>query len=344
MTMPTGPANSLASNPSHYARLIARELGLQAPDLGRLLPNTGLKVEQLLDEDTLLSAHQQIQLLSNALDISNDPAFGFRLGQRLTPATHGAMGFLALSSANLFEALQAIHLYAPTRMSFVRVELFDRGEWLECYVHFDVALTDKMRRCLSEAFIMMFFEIAGSILGREPHEVETFFNHSAPPHAALYNKHIPGPYGFSAAQQLMAKIPKALCFYPNISANHENYQLALQQCETMLSQLRSSTHSFRYRVEKMMLSFPPGTLTEEETAAALFMSKRTLARKLKTENTGFRHIQKDILSQQAANYLRDSKLTVDAIAALLNYHDSSNFRRAFKGWFNVTPEAFRQSL
>ena len=50
MTTSPSPANSQASNPSHYARLIARELGLQAPDLGRLLPNTGLSVEQLLDE------------------------------------------------------------------------------------------------------------------------------------------------------------------------------------------------------------------------------------------------------------------------------------------------------
>jgi AraC-like DNA-binding protein len=153
-------------------------------------------------------------------------------------------------------------------------------------------------------------------------------------------------FGFGKSQLAHGIPGKWLIESPDYGKVGEFFRgsLALQQCETMLSQLRSSTHSFRYRVEKMMLSFPPGTLTEEETAAALFMSKRTLARKLKTENTGFRHIQKDILSQQAANYLRDSKLTVDAIAALLNYHDSSNFRRAFKGWFNVTPEAFRQSL
>ncbi|EDX89079.1 AraC family transcriptional regulator [Alcanivorax sp. DG881] len=343
MTTSPSPANSQASNPSHYARLIARELGLQAPDLGRLLPNTGLSVEQLLDEDSLLTGQQQVQLLNNALSISDDPAFGFRLGRRLTPATHGAVGFLALSSANLFEALQAIHLFAPTRMNFVRIELFDRGDWLECYGHFDMTLTDQMRRCLTEAFIMMFFETAESILGRPAHEVETLIDYPAPPYAPFYNEYLPGPYEFSA-ENFIAKIPKALCFYPNIAANHENYQLALQQCETMLSELRTNTQSFRYRVEKMMLSFPPGTLAEEEAAAALFMSKRTLARKLKNENTGFRQIQKDILSQQAANYLRDSKLTVDAIAALLNYHDSSNFRRAFKRWFSVTPETFRQSL
>ena len=343
MLPPPYPDHSIATNPSSYSRLIARELGLPSTQLGRLLYQTGLSTAQLLDENSLLTTDQQVRLLNNALHISEDPAFGFRLGRRLTPATHGAMGFLTLSSANLLEALQAIHLYAPTRMNFVRIELLDKGQWLECYGNFDVPLSDQVRRCLSEAFIMMFFETARSILGRPAHEVETFFSHAAPPHADSYPDYLPGPYTFSAPR-FMVKIPKALCAYPNSSADHESYQLALQQCEKMRSQLVSSVESIRYRVEKMMLSFPPGTLTEEETASALFMSKRTLARKLKREGTGFRQIRENILSQQAAGYLRDSRLTVDTIAALLNYHDSSNFRRAFKRWHVVTPEQYRNGL
>ncbi len=334
------PQSNVASNPASYSRLIARELGLTPAGLAPLLTGTGLTAEYLLAEDSLLTTQQQVQVLNNALDMSDDPAFGFRLGHRLTPATHGAMGFLTLSSGNLMEAMQAIHLYAPTRMNFVRIEVQDQGRWLECYGHFDVPLRDELRRCLSEAFITMFFETAKSILGRPAHEVETFFNHIPPPHQEQYREYLPGPLHFSA-DQFMVKIPKAVCLYPNNAANHESYQLALQQCEKMLSQLGSDAQSTRYRVEKMMLSCPPGTLTEEEAAAALFMSKRTLARKLKQEGSGFRSIRDQLLSQQAKEYLRDSRLTTDTIAALLNYHDSANFRRAFKRWFAMTPEQYR---
>ena len=94
----------------------------------------------------------------------------------------------------------------------------------------------------------------------------------------------------------------------------------------------------------MMLSHPPGVLNEEEAAAALFVGKRTLARKLSQENTGFRQIREEILSQQASGYLRDSQMSVEAIAALLNYHDSANFRRAFKRWFQLSPDQYRQQL
>lgn len=91
----------------------------------------------------------------------------------------------------------------------------------------------------------------------------------------------------------------------------------------------------------MMLSSSLHELSEDQIAAALFMSKRTLARQLAADGTSFREIRDAILSEQARRYLTDSTLSVDAIATLLNYHDSSNFRRAFKRWFNVTPSQYR---
>ena len=94
----------------------------------------------------------------------------------------------------------------------------------------------------------------------------------------------------------------------------------------------------------MMLSQAPGLLSEEEAAATLFISKRTLARRLQQEGKRFRQIRDEILSQQASGYLRDSHLSVEAIAAQLNYHDTANFRRAFKRWFQLSPDQFRQRL
>jgi len=110
----------------------------------------------------------------------------------------------------------------------------------------------------------------------------------------------------------------------------------------MLSKLNEHSSTIVNRLKIMMLSRPPGTLTEEEAAAALFVCKRTLARKLKSEGTSFRKVREDILSTQAAAYLDDTKLTVESIASLLNYHDSGSFRRAFKRWFGLTPDQYRQ--
>jgi AraC-like DNA-binding protein len=253
------------------------------------------------------------------------------------------MGFLVNSSPDLLTALKAFQTYTPTRMSFTRLDLVTNGEWLECYYYIDLDVSADVRRCLAEASAMILFEFSEFIVGRPLEEAVTSFSYSEPSYSQCYSDFLPGRFEFSTPH-IMVKIPLYLCEVPNVSANHESYLLALRQCETMLAQLLSNKHTSKYQVQKMMLSNPSGILSEEDAAAALFISKRTLARRLQQEGTAFRKIRDEILSQQAAAYLRDSHISVEAIAALLNYHDSANFRRAFKRWFQLTPDQYRQRL
>jgi len=333
--------NTQADIPSNYSRLIARELGLTARQLPKLLGDTGLDIVQLLRDESLLTAAQQIQILRNALELSGTPEFGLRLGRRLTPATHGAMGFVANSSPDLYAALQAVHTFLPTRASFIQVDLQQTEDYLECVVNFQVPMENDVERCLADTVIKAFFEIGEFIVGRPLYEAEICFTHPAPVYKEMYRDYLPGKIYFNC-DQFKLKLPMALCRKPNASANHESYHLALQQCESMLARLQTHEPDYRTRLKKMMLSRPPGTLSEEEAAATLFMSKRTLARKLKRENSSFRQIREEVLSRQAASYLCDSQMSVEAIATLLNYHDTASFRRAFKRWFGLTPDQYRQ--
>ncbi|MBE0486377.1 AraC family transcriptional regulator [Marinobacter sp.] len=332
---------SLACIPSNYSRLIARELGLQARGVSDLLTMTQLSVDQLLQEDTLLTPLQQLQILQNSLRLANDETFGLRLGQRLTSPTHGAMGFLVNSSPDLLTAIRAFQAFLPTRMNLAGLELITRGDWLELTCQFQMELPEDLMRVLSESFAVIFFDCAEFIVGRPVAEVICSFLHTKPVYSDRYAHYIPGHIEFGAPS-LSLKIPLGVCKVQNASANHENYMMALQQCEAMLAQLHPDKKTYKYQVQKMMLSHPPGVLSEEEAAAALFICKRTLARRLKAEGSSFRQLRDDILSQQAVGYLRDSSISIEAMAELLNYHDSANFRRAFKRWFGVTPDEYRR--
>lgn len=336
-------SSNIACIPSNYSRLIARVLALQIRDLPELLSSTQLSVEQFMQEDTLLTSQQQIQILNNSLRLSKDEAFGLHLGSQLNPSTHGSMGFLVNSSPDLLTALNAFQTYVPTRMSFTRLELITDPKWLKCYYYIDRDVSEDVRRCLAEASAMILFEFAEFIVGQPLDEAITSFTYSEPHYSQRYSDFIPGEIEFSAPH-IMVKIPLYLCQVLNASANRETYLLALKQCEKMLAQLLSNKHTNEYRVQKMMLSNPSGILNEEDAAAAMFISKRTLARRLQKEGTAFRKIREAILSQQAVAYLSDNNISVEAIAALLNYHDSANFRRAFKRWFQMSPDQYRQYL
>lgn len=334
--------NSATANiPSNYARIIGRELALQIRDIPKLLKFTELSSKQFMQEDTLLTAQQQIQIIHNGLQLSDYPEFGLRLGRRLTPSTHGAMGFLVNSSPNLFIALQAFQAFLPTRISFARLSLHKREDSVTCHIYFDIDLHPDILRTLSETFAVIFYACAEFIVGRPVVEASISFMHDEPSYSSCYSNYLQGSYSF-AATDLGIRIPLAVCEIPNASANHESYTFAMRQCEMMLAQLKSHKHSSTYQIEKMMLSHPLGELSEEDAAAALFICKRTLARRLKNESVSFRQIRDKILSQQAISYLGQSDMSTDAIAALLNYHDSANFRRAFKRWFNMSPNDYRQ--
>ena len=334
----------VANIPSNYSRIIGRELALQLRDLPKLLKFTQLSVEQFMQDDTLLTAKQQVQILDNGLQLSPHEDFGLRLGRRLTPATHGAMGFLANSSPNLLMALKAFQSFVPTRMSFVRISLKTSPTWVECTLNFDIALSAEVHRALSETAMVIFFECAEFIIGRPLTESSIYFTHEEPCYSAIYPNYLTGDYTFSAPH-FTIKIPMDVCHIANVSANQDSYLLAMQQCESMLAQLKSQHHySNGYQVEKMMLSHPLGAFSEEDAAAALFISKRTLARRLEKEGHRYQQIRDKVLSQQASHYLQHGQMSVEAISALLNYSDSANFRRAFKRWFKVSPSEYRQGL
>lgn len=330
-----------ASIPCSYTRLIGRELDLHVRDLPKLLKFTGLTVDQLMRDDSLISDHQQIQILHNSLELSTSEYFGLSLGQRLTPSTHGAMGLLINSSPNLMTVLNALETFLPTRMSLIRLEVHTDKKWTNCLIFFEKTLGNAVHRLLSESVAVIFSEFAKSILGHPLTDAVIQFSHAVPNYHSRYEDYLACEYRFGQLQ-LSIQLPTELCLIANASAQQDSYLLAMRQCEIILNKIQSKQHNTTNQVQKVMLSYPLGQFSEEDIASALFFNKRTLARHLSKENTSYRKIRDSILSEQASGYLRDSDISIEAIASLLNYHDTASFRRAFKRWFGLPPSSYRR--
>ncbi len=78
-------------------------------------------------------------------------------------------------------------------------------------------------------------------------------------------------------------------------------------------------------------------------ARTLHMSERTLNRKLKAQGTSHQMLLDDVRQELAVWYLRQTDMSVEAIAERLGYRDTSNFSRACKRWCGVTSRAIRGS-
>ncbi len=70
----------------------------------------------------------------------------------------------------------------------------------------------------------------------------------------------------------------------------------------------------------------------------------TLKRKLGKHDSHFQE-QLDLVRKHVALYLyRVKGYSNDEVAAYLQFHDSTNFRRSFKRWTGLSPSALRQLL
>ena len=327
---------------SSYSRIIARELRLQERDLPALLRGTGLPLLVLQPGDqTPLSGHQQIRIIQNARAINNSPLLGLQLGRQLQPSAHGPIGYLALSSPDLLTALQALRDFLPLRIGFARLGLDLSRDWLKCTLQLRLDAAAVERRMLLECFALLLQTLVESVLGKPPAGARFELAFPAPDYQASYSEFLHAPVHFSRSHSQLV-LPAELAYTANASGDDPAaYRLAQDLCHKLLAEVPSESLSSTDQVRRLLLSRPAGAANEEDIASALFVSKRTLARRLAREGSGYRQLREQVLAELAAEHLRDSRLSVDSVAELLGYHDAANFRRACHRWFGMAPREFR---
>ncbi|MEM1235454.1 MAG: AraC family transcriptional regulator ligand-binding domain-containing protein [Pseudomonadota bacterium] len=328
---------------SDYPRLFARELGLSGREMVPLLAGTSLTAKELAEPDCLISAVDQLRVYQNGLAMSEARGLGLRFGRRLTTAAHGPIGFMMMSSPNLIEALQGLAQFLPTRANYILLRLQVHEDVVEIQAGQRLPVSNEISRFLAETMFASFHQIASHITGQDLGGLEAHMRHARPAYFPLYEELAPLTYQFEAEVDRIL-MPKALCFAPNAQADSQAFRIAQRHCEEMLHQSQQGKGKpTSHCVEQMMLTARPGTVSAESVAQELLVSPRTLARRLEAEGTSFREIKEAVLSRQAMALLGDARLSTEAIAALLNFHDSASFRRSFKRWTGQTPSTFRRS-
>ena len=77
-------------------------------------------------------------------------------------------------------------------------------------------------------------------------------------------------------------------------------------------------------------------------ARQLAMSGRTLQRRLAAEGVSYQELLEDARKEAAGRYISESLLAIGEIAYLVGYSEPAPFHRAFKRWYGMTPDVFRQ--
>lgn len=304
-----------------------------------LLEGTGLDERTLEDPDQRVPPFAFGQLVLRALELTREPGLGFYYGLHLKLPSHGSVGFAAMTSATLGDALSIAERYVGLRTSQLRFRHYIEGDQAVFELS-DTLPAGVLRAFVTEALFTALVQIARTLLGRAiTGMAEMAF--AEPKYFQGFAHLIPGPVRFrQPASRLLFSVnllDESLLMADAVAARQ-----AVLLCEAELSKLDDVStllSSVRHQMRSRRAGFP--TLTE--LARERHVSPRTLKRQLAAHGTSFQRILDELRRDCAVDLLESEAMTIEHIAERLGYSDASNFNRAFQRWLGMSPRAFREA-
>ena len=116
------------------------------------------------------------------------------------------------------------------------------------------------------------------------------------------------------------------------------------QANEILARLPGARRSCRRRFNACWpRAWRAATFASKSIARHLATSARTLQRRLAAAGVSYQELLDEARKEAAGRYLAESVFAIGEVAYLVGYSEPAPFYRAFKRWYGVTPEAFRQA-
>ncbi|MET0287399.1 MAG: AraC family transcriptional regulator ligand-binding domain-containing protein [Polyangiales bacterium] len=329
--------SSTASIPAIHILHTLSLLGRWNVDARAVLDGLGTTEELLAQPGARISLEQLTQMLELLAPSIGGAELGFYLGWQMKVSAHGFLGFAALSSPTLHEALKVAVRFAPTLTNAINLVLREGPDTTTLVVEEKVDL-GATRELIVSALLIGIWQIGNALTGRllEGEGAVTF---AQPPAFDRFRELISVPLHFNGDEHRLT-FASSIMKYPLLMADPAAQQLAREQLERELDSIKPP-ETFKERVANLLPLDGGGFRSMPEVARLLYMSDRTMKRRLLAEGTSFGDILDEARKARALVLLRSPKLSLHDVAEQVGYSDLSNFTRAFRRWTGVTPSKFR---
>ncbi|MFN2362420.1 MAG: AraC family transcriptional regulator [Marinobacter sp.] len=324
--------------PAIYLHLLAELLRTIGVDEKALLKRVGLDPVRLQSTDLRVSQSQASEFVTRAIIESGEPGLGIMLARELRLPLHGALGTAVMSSRTLHEALDLMTRYLTLRAPHLKVSRRQHDDQAVFTISCDIDLgplqgfiMDAMLfGCASMGAQLTGTPVAGSSIHRYGPEPAYFYR---------FRQQIPVPVVYGATEDAIV-IPSHQLALPIRFTDDQLAATSQAQCEEALRQLTGDA-GFACRVRRVIETSHPFPPKLARVAATLFVSERTLKRRLQAEEASFQHLVDQVRLERAGELLEKTTMNLSQIADALGYADAANFTRAFKRWTGQSPSQYR---
>ena len=338
--MVDGPINQ-SSSYGPIAVAIYQTLESYNVDAAKLMRDAGVDLAYLKDPSARLDPAVHRKIVADAVELTEDPAFGLRFSDFVHPTTFHALGFALLSSSTLRAFCQRWVRYQSFITTTGDASIDETGPAPALVFPSQLPKLDStVGRALIDGQIATVVKLIRFMYRPDyrPVGVDLISSH-IPGTEDIYEKYLGPNVRFSQErnciyfeeEDLEARLPAA------------NAELARQNDEAVLNFLArlDRANVVAQAHAKLIELLPSGDCSKAKVASALYMSVRTLHNRLADSDTTYQQLLDRTRRELAEQYMRQPNISVSEVAYLLGFSDCSNFSRAFHRWTGQSPSDFR---
>lgn len=338
LTDPANPVDAAARGTGSAALLcaLAAEHGLPP---GRALAGTGMDEAALSDPTAEITAAQEVRLIAT-LAAELPESIGLAAGARYRLSTYGIWGFALLSSRTVRESNEVAMRFLDLTYALTRISA-QEGDAEAALFFDDLDLPEPVRRFVLLRDSAAALQLWRERLGEEVVPLRVALRVPAPAD--------PGPYEAAfgvrpvfAAPRSVVAFDAALLDAPLPQAAPLTAALCEAQCRDLLDR-RQARRGTGGRVRDLLLRDPRRMPGQEQVAAELHLSVRTLRRHLDEEGTSFRAVVEQTREYLAEELLVTAGLSIEQVAERIGYSEASSFVHAFRRWKGTSPRRWAQA-
>jgi AraC-like DNA-binding protein len=312
----------------------------QQPLFHPALKEVGIGLDDL---DGGHSIHQA-QLDSVLLLVRREvPDITLRLFARAEVLDLGLIGYAAINSGTLGKALEVMYAYHSLASDRYLDQLEVQEKWAVIYPAPLPGHLDDYQN-IAEDSLAGNWRSLQILLGQaaDSGKIDLRFDFPQPSYIETYHQ-VFGPNCHFNQERSELRFPKAWLEVPINRSGGGLSQVFTAMCERILGpgETRADTSEM---VQRLLLSRSGRTMLRlEEAAEQLLLSPNQLRKRLYRAGTTYKTLVLKTRMELARHYLLDTHLSVQEIAYLLDYATPAPFSRAFKQYYGLAPEYYRQA-
>ncbi len=306
------------------------------------LAGTGLKETDLNDSSAVVTAKQELTLIRNLISNLADVAgLGIEAGKRYHFTAFGALGFAMVSSPNTLSALDLALRYFHLTFAFTQFLVTQEGN--ETHITLDdTSLPEDVRAFVVERDSAALVTVQRDLFSSRPGLQNAYFKRSAPvdtqPYEVFYG--VLPIFGATVNKAIMS----TSALLEGLPQGNKLARMAAEeQCKNLMDRHRLRA-GLSGQVRDILANNSRKMPDMREVSTLLFITPRTLRRRLIAEGTTFLKLRDEVRLTLAQEFLTKFSISIEQISERLNYSEPTCFINAFKRWTGKTPLNYRKNF